>query len=191
MHNLVAVQQAEFSVDLHCCCSLPVSLLEADFLRAHSILVDVKGQHLLHPSDFTSITLYWIVAPAPHLDPIASAVDEFAKLMADFPDITTPSFANPTPKHGMSLLMPTNGQPVHTRARQLPPNKLNIAMEKFRKKWRRWASSVVLIASGLHPFSWCPSHQKIGCHVEISVAWMLQQYQITSLYHIHRTSEQI
>ena len=91
-------------------------LLGADFLRAHSILVDVKGQRLIDPSDFTSITLHSITAAAPHLDSIASAGDEFAKLLADVPDITTPSFANPTPKHGVSLFIPTKGPPVHARA---------------------------------------------------------------------------
>ena len=108
-------------------------LLGADFLRAHSILVDIKGQRLIDSSDFTSIGLHSITTAAPHLDSIASAGDEFAKLMADFPEITTPSFDNPTPKHGVDLFIPTKGQPVHAWARRLPPDKLQIAMEEFRK----------------------------------------------------------
>ena len=108
-------------------------LLGADFLRAHSILVDVKGQRLIDSSDFTSIGLHSTTTAAPHLDSIASADDEFAKLLAQFPEITTPSFHNPTPKHGVELFIPTKGPPVHARARRLPPDKLQIAKEKFRK----------------------------------------------------------
>ena len=105
----------------------------ADFRRAHSIIVDVKSQCLIDPSGFTSIILHSITAATPHLDSIASAGDEFAKLLADVPDITTPSFANPTPKHGVSLFIPTKGPPVHARARRLPPDKLRIAKKEFRK----------------------------------------------------------
>ena len=75
----------------------------ADFIRAHSILVDVKCQYLIDPSNFTSITLHSITAAAPHLDSNSSVGDEFAKLLAEVPDVTTPSFANLTPKHGVSL----------------------------------------------------------------------------------------
>ena len=32
-------------------------LLGADFLRTHSLLVDIKGQRLIDPFDFTSLTL--------------------------------------------------------------------------------------------------------------------------------------
>ncbi len=108
-------------------------LLGADFIRAHSILIDVKGQRLIDPSDFTSITLHSTIAAAPHLDSIASADDEFAKLLAEFPDVTTPSFSNPSPKHGVKLFISTKGPPIHARAQRLPPDKLQLAKEEFWK----------------------------------------------------------
>ena len=82
-------------------------LLGADFLRAHSLLVDIRDQCLLDPGDFTSIPLRSITAAMPHLGSIASVDDAFAKLLADFPDVTTPSFSNPSPKHGIELFIPT------------------------------------------------------------------------------------
>ena len=88
-------------------------LLGADFLRAHSLLVDIKGQRLIDPFDFTSLTLCSITAVAPHLGSIASAGNEFAKLLAAFPDVTMPSFSNPSPKHGVELFIPKNGPPHH------------------------------------------------------------------------------
>ena len=108
-------------------------LLGADFLRAHSLLVDLKGQRLIDPFDFTSITLRSTAATAPQLAAIALADDKFAKLLADFPDVTTPSFSNPSPKHGVELFIPTNGPPLHARARRLPPDKLQLAKGEFMK----------------------------------------------------------
>ena len=108
-------------------------LLGADFLRAHSLLVDLKGQRLIDPSDFTSIALHSVPATAPHLDSIASADDEYARLLAEFPDVTRPSFSNSSPKHGVELFIPTKGPPLHARARRLPPDKLKLAKEEFKK----------------------------------------------------------
>ena len=108
-------------------------LLGADFLRAHSLLVDIKGQRLIDSSDYTSITLRSASAAALHLNSIASADDEFAKLLAEFPDVTQPSFSNPSPKHGVELFIPTQGPPLHARARRLPPDKLQLAKNEFKK----------------------------------------------------------
>lgn len=105
-------------------------MLGADFLRAHS---DIKGKRLIDPSDFTSIALRSVPATAPHLDSIASADDEYAKLLAEFPDVTSPSFSNSSPKHGVELFIPTKGPPLHACARRLPPDKLKRAKEKFKK----------------------------------------------------------
>ena len=74
-------------------------LLGADFLRAYSLLVDLKGYHLIDPFHFTSITLRSTATAAPHLASITSVDDKFAKLLAAIPDVTTPSFSNPSPKH--------------------------------------------------------------------------------------------
>ena len=72
-------------------------------------------------------------AVAPHLGSITSADDEFVKLLADFPDVTMPSFSNPSPKHGVELLILTNGPSHHALARRLPPDKLQLAKDDFRK----------------------------------------------------------
>ena len=110
-------------------------LLGADFLRAHSLLVDVKGQRLLDCSDLTSITctLRSTTGVAPHLSSISSADDDYANILTDYPEVTTPSFQDSVPKHGVELHIPTKGPPVHSRARRLPPDKLRIAKEEFRK----------------------------------------------------------
>ena len=108
-------------------------LLGADFLRAHALLVDIKGQRLIDASDYTSITLHSVTAAVPHLSSIASADDEYGRILADFPEVTTPSFSNPAPKHGVEHFIPTTGAPLHAHARRLPPDKLQIAKDEFRK----------------------------------------------------------
>ena len=107
--------------------------LGADFLWEHLLLVDIKGQRFIDPFDFTSLTLCSNTAVAPHLGSIASADDEFARLLAGYPDVTMRSFPNPSPKHEVELFIPTNGPPQHARARRLPPDKLRLANDEFRK----------------------------------------------------------
>ena len=95
--------------------------------------MDVKGQRLIDSSDFTSISVRSVTTTALQLDSIASENDDFAKLLAEFPDITTPAFDKPTTKHVVNLFIPTTGPPVHSRARRLPLDKLKIAKDEFRK----------------------------------------------------------
>ena len=59
-------------------------LLGAHLLWAHSILIDIKGQCLIDPFDFTSLTLRSITIVTTYLGSIASADDEFANLLAVF-----------------------------------------------------------------------------------------------------------
>ena len=53
------------------------SLLGANFLSAHSLLIDIKGRSLIDSFDLTSITLRRIYAAVPHLGSIASAEEDF------------------------------------------------------------------------------------------------------------------
>ena len=108
-------------------------LLGADFLRAHSLLVDVKGRRLVHSETFESINLRHAAEPAPHLDSVTFSNNEYAKILADYPDILTPQFQSAAPKHGVMHHIPTTGPPLHARARRLPPDKLQQAKDEFRK----------------------------------------------------------
>lgn len=108
-------------------------LLGADFLREHSLLVDVKGRRLVSSSTFESISLRHADWPAPRLGSVTFSDNKYAKVLADFPDIITPQFHSTMPKHGVAHHIPTTGPPLHARARRLPPDKLKQAKEEFRK----------------------------------------------------------
>ena len=123
------IQQTTFSVDLHHHPSLQAFAWDRPSpgpLTPHRL----KGQRLSDPFDFT---LPSTAAAVPHLASIASADDEFARLLADFLDVTTPSFSNPSPKYGVQLFIPMNAPPPYAHARRLLPDKLQMAKGEFRK----------------------------------------------------------
>ena len=108
-------------------------LLGADFLRANSLLVDLKSKRLVDAGTYLSIPLGNAGMGAPHLDAISISTDKYDMLLAEFPDITVPNFAQPFTKHGVEHFIPTKGPPVHAHARRLPPDKLALAKSEFSK----------------------------------------------------------
>ena len=108
-------------------------LLGADFLRANSLLVDLKSKRLVDAGTYLSIPLGNAGMGAPHLDAISVSTDKYDMLLAEFPDITVPNFAQPSTKHGVEHFIPTKGPPVHAHARRLPPDKLALAKSEFSK----------------------------------------------------------
>lgn len=88
-------------------------LLGADFLRANSLLVDMKGRKLVDATTFHSTPLVFTTSPTsdPHLDAILSSDDPYNRLLAEFPDITTPNFTQQTSKHGIEHFITTTESP--------------------------------------------------------------------------------
>ena len=108
-------------------------LLGGDFLRAYNLMPDVAGQRLVDASDFTSIDCGTAAAMAPHLNSVNAATDPYGRLLAEFPSVVQPQFSTSKVQHGVQHYIQTTGSPLHTRARRLPPDKLQIAKEEFRK----------------------------------------------------------
>ena len=106
-------------------------LLGADFLRSHSLLVDLKGRRLVDAAIFHSAPLNPSAFPAPHLGAISTSTDQYDSLLAEFPDVTTPNFLQSPTKHTVEHFITTNGTPVHARAHRLSPEKLAIAKAEF------------------------------------------------------------
>ena len=73
-----------------------------------------------------------MVGHVPHLGALSTVNNKYAQLLAEFPSITTPTFSAPTTTHGIEHYIPTQGPPVHSRARGLPPDKLAIAKQEFQ-----------------------------------------------------------
>ena len=66
-------------------------------------------------------------------DSIATSDNCYSQLLAEFPELATPTFSQTTAKHGVLHYIPTQGPPVRARARRLPPDKLAIAKKKFKQ----------------------------------------------------------
>ena len=111
------------------------ALLGADFLCEYGLLVDIKGRQLVDSSTFSTIPLRTTLGPtqrifsvvAPNANPL------FDNILAQFPELTTPTFSRPAPAHGVAHYIPTTGPPLHSRARRLAPDKLILAKAEFRK----------------------------------------------------------
>lgn len=137
-------------------------LLGADFLCAYNLMVDVKGQRLVDITTFSSVPLNCTQGQLLGVHSV-STDRTYTSLLAEFPEILTPTFSSSTARHGVELFIPTKGAPIHSRARRLPPDKLAIAKEEFkhmeelgivRRSDSQWASALHMVpkASG----SWRP-----------------------------------
>ena len=106
-------------------------ILGADFLRNNSLLVDLKGQRLIDAETFVSVPISASRVSALHLNAIGKIENEFHHLLSAYPEITTPTFSEAIPKHGVEHHITTTGPPVHAHARRLPPDKLLAAKAEF------------------------------------------------------------
>ena len=129
-------------------------LLGADFLCAHGLLVDVKNNRLVDALTFSSFTCTRGEAAYDGLSGSLSEADKYLHLLAEFPDLTQPTFSAPTAKHGVEHHIATEGPPVYARARRLDPAKLAVAKEEFahmehlgiiRRSDSPWASPLHIV----------------------------------------------
>ena len=87
------------------------SIFGADFLHTNSLLVDLKGQRLIDTTTFASVPTISSPTMAPHLDTIATTDNEFLQLLTDYPELTTPTFSDEHPKHGVEHHITTHSAP--------------------------------------------------------------------------------
>ena len=98
------------------------SIIGADFLRAHALMVNLHQRCLVSSDDLSTIK----GTSAPPAPPRASRVEvsqpsRFQRLLKDRPVLTTPSFRSEQPAHGVQLHIPTTGPPLYARARASHP----------------------------------------------------------------------
>ena len=102
----------------------------ADFLCSHSLLVDPANERLIRTDYLKTIKGSQSAHKSFHISSIKST-NEFADMLRNRPELTTPTFSFDLPKHGVLHRIPTTGFPVHCQARRLSPEKLKIAKEEF------------------------------------------------------------
>ncbi|XP_056128342.1 uncharacterized protein LOC130106298 [Rhinichthys klamathensis goyatoka] len=134
--------------------AVSTSLLGADFLCAYRLLVDVTNCRLIDALSFASYPCTLGGTGALCLSNTLTNGDLYQRLLAEFPDITTPTFSSAVAKHGVEHYITTVGPPVYARARRLDPAKLAIAREEFatmehlgivRRSNSPWASPLHMV----------------------------------------------
>ena len=120
-------------------------LIGTDFLCAHNLLVDVGNRRLVNSQTFASFACTQGEAVYSGLSNTLAESDQYLQLLAEFPDLTKPTFSTPTVKHGVEHHIETNGPPLHARARRLNPEKLSVTRAGFAHMEQvgivRWSNS--------------------------------------------------
>ena len=85
-------------------------LLGADFFCHHGLLVDMKGHRLVDSKTFLSAPLEVAIGSVQRLCTL-STPQPFAQLLAQFPELTCPTFSQPSTAHGVEHFISTTGPP--------------------------------------------------------------------------------
>ena len=105
-------------------------ILEGDFLRSHSLLVDLANKRLIRTDNMKMIKGSCSPHQSFHISSLTSS-NKFSSLLRNRPTLTTPTFSCSLPKHGVQHRIPTTGFPVHSQARRLSPEKCKVSKEEF------------------------------------------------------------
>ena len=97
------------------------TLLGADFLCAHNLLVGIKNNRLVDARTFSSFACARGRAAYGGLSSSLSEGDEYQQLLRKFTGINRPTSSAVTAKHGVEHHIDTKGPPVYARALTTQP----------------------------------------------------------------------
>ena len=133
-------------------------ILEADFLKHYSLVVDMRCRWLLDTRMQLSVrgVICLSSSPSPTLLPKKPS-NNFTAIMVEFPTITQPCTNDRPIKHDITHHINMTGPPVSAHPQRLAPEWLKIARQRFKQTLEL---GIIRPSSS----SWLKS-QEIGVHV--------------------------
>lgn len=109
------------------------SIIGADFLRHHNILVDLKGQQLIDGLTKLSIKALSTYSEDNTSLHVVNMNTPYSEILAQYPDIQRPMSLKKPPPHDVSHHLETTGPPIFVRPRPLTPEKYIEAKKEFER----------------------------------------------------------
>ena len=109
-------------------------IIGADFLAKFYLAPNHRDGCLVNLQNFESIQADLAEeSPTTRINFISQKEDPYYQLLDKYPDLSTPSFRIKEPKHGVYHYIPTQCNPIQSRARKLAPDKLAVAKSEIEK----------------------------------------------------------
>ena len=111
---------------------VPFTLIGADFLSHFHLTVDIHRHKLI--DNQTKLFIHGIQSIDQSPCPIVAVTDNncaYQRLLAEFPDITQPTYKETVIKHTVTHHINTKEPSVVSRARRLAPDRLKLAKAEF------------------------------------------------------------
>jgi cleavage and polyadenylation specificity factor subunit 1 len=140
-------------------------ILGADFLRYFNLLVDMRNKRLI--DTITHLKVQGVTSsqmPSNLVWQVITPKNKFEAIMTEYPSITQPTDLDKPVKHDITHRIYTSGQPICSRSRRLPPDRLTIARNEFehmlqlgiiRSSSSNWSSPLHMVPKKT-PGDWRP-----------------------------------
>ena len=109
-------------------------IIGADFLSHFYLAPNHRDGCLIDLQTFESLNVNldnW--SPKTHVNFVSQKEDSYYQLLDQYPELSIPSFRVKEPKHGVHHYIPTQCNPIQSRARKLAPEKLAVAKTEIEK----------------------------------------------------------